>query len=65
MSNLSFENQVAAFNAASTVFCVLGSGLTGLIYSPDKVSVIAPAPEDWGDAFFTDLFSFAMDDLLI
>lgn len=55
MGNLSFDAQVAVFRAASSVFCVLGSGLTGLIYAPDGVNVIAPAPENWGDSFFYPL----------
>jgi hypothetical protein len=55
IEDYSFSAQVALFRAATTVLCVLGSGLTGLIYSPDHVNVVAPAPENWGDSFFYPL----------
>jgi len=50
-----FQAQVAIFRSTQDLFCVLGSGLTNLIYSPDEVNVIAPAPEGWGDSFFYPL----------
>jgi len=54
-SENSFEAQVSLFRAAHEVFCVLGSGLTNVIFSPEYVNVIAPAPEAWGDSFFYPL----------
>ena len=55
LSDLPFLSQVSLFRNASCVFCVLGSGLTNTLYSPDHVNVIAPAPEAWGDSFFYPL----------
>jgi capsular polysaccharide biosynthesis protein len=54
-SEHSFGRQVSLFRSARDVFCVLGSGLTNVIFSPEYVNVIAPAPEAWGDAFFYSL----------
>ncbi len=53
--DLSFAQQVCVMRASAAVFCVLGSGLTGVMYSPDQVTVIAPAPEDWTEQFFYPL----------
>jgi hypothetical protein len=47
-----FVDQVRMFQAAKTVFGVLGSGLTGLIYSPKGVTVLAVGPSDRRDRFF-------------
>ena len=55
LSDLPFLSQVSLFQNASCVFCVLGSGLTNTLYSPDHVKVLAPAPEAWGDSFFYPL----------
>ena len=52
MGHLSFAEQVAAFREAEAVVGVLGSGLTGLIYSPDSVRVMSVAPANWRDVFF-------------
>jgi hypothetical protein len=52
---LSFAQQVAVLRSSSALFCVLGSGLTGVIYSPDHIKVVAPAPVDWKDNFFYPL----------
>lgn len=50
-----FIEQVALFREAKTVFGVLGSNLTGLIYSPLGVRTVSAAPGDWGDCFFHGL----------
>ncbi len=52
MGHVSFVEQVAAFREAEAVFGVLGSGLTGLIYSPDEVRAMSVAPANWRDVFF-------------
>lgn len=52
MAGLSFTEQVRVFRSAEIVFSVLGSGLTGLVYSPDGVKVIAASPSGWSDRFF-------------
>lgn len=49
---LPFLSQVALFRGARRVFGVVGSGLTGLIYAPDGVAVLATGPARWGDRFF-------------
>lgn len=49
---LPFLGQVALFRTARRIFSVIGSGLTGLIYSPDGVEVLAAGPARWGDRFF-------------
>lgn len=49
---LNFAHQVEAFRSAETVFSVLGSGLSGLVYSPRNVRVIAASPNGWSDRFF-------------
>ncbi len=51
-TGLPFVEQVRMFQSATTIFGVLGSGLTGLIYSPNGVNVVAVAPSGWGDDFF-------------
>ncbi len=52
MAPLPFVEQVAAFREAEEVAGVLGSGLTGLIYSPEGVRVLSVAPANWRDVFF-------------
>lgn len=52
VARLPFLQQAAVFRSASTVFGTLGSDLTGLLYAPDHVKVLAVAPGDWGDRFF-------------
>ena len=47
-----FERQRVLFAQARTVFSVLGSGLSGLIFSPPGVRVAAVAPDEFGDRFF-------------
>ena len=49
---LSFLDQVAAFRSAKGLFSVLGSGLSGLVYSPEDAGVATAAPAEWGDDFF-------------
>ncbi len=49
---LNFREQVGVFGSADTVFSVLGSGLTGLIYAPVGVQVASVAPAVFGDRFF-------------
>ena len=55
IGQLPFIEQVALFRAADSVFGVLGSNLTGLIYSPFGVKMISVAAADWGDCFFHGL----------
>jgi len=52
---LSFAQQVCAFRSGTSMVCILGSGLTGVIFSPDQVKIIAPAPENWRNTFFYPL----------
>jgi hypothetical protein len=49
---MTFLDQVRLFQSAKTLFAVIGSGLTGLIYSPGEVRVLAAGPARWGDRFF-------------
>jgi hypothetical protein len=49
---LPFLDQVRMFQSASIVFGVMGSGLTGLIYSPNGVRILVGGPAGWGDRFF-------------
>ena len=48
----SFAEQVAIFRAALTLFSVLGSGLSGLVYSPVGVRMVVASPDSWNDDFF-------------
>jgi Glycosyltransferase 61 len=52
IAQLSFVEQVRTFRNADAVFGTLGSGLTGLIYSPVGVAVTSVAPAIFGDRFF-------------
>lgn len=52
IAQLSFLDQVDAFRHGDTVFGVLGSGLVGLMYSPDAVKVVSAAPGSWADSYF-------------
>ena len=52
MAGRPFADQVNAFRTAEIVFSVLGSGLTGLVYSPDLVQVVAASPSGFSDRFF-------------
>jgi len=49
---LPFLEQVGLFRAATSVVSVLGSGLTGLLYSPEGLAVASLAPDNFGDSFF-------------
>ena len=49
---LPFLEQVGLFRAATSVVSVLGSGLTGLLYSPEGLAVVSLAPDNFGDSFF-------------
>ena len=51
----SFSEQRSLFAGAGTVFSVLGSGLSGLIFSPDKARVLTAAPDRFADRFFYGL----------
>ena len=42
----------SSFRRAHHVLSVLGSGLTGMIYSPDGADVVTLAPSNWSDRFF-------------
>ena len=55
IGTLPFTEQLAMFREATHVFATLGSDLTGLMFSPDHVRVLAAAPEDWCDRFFYGL----------
>lgn len=52
IASLSFLEQVQVFREARVLFSVLGSGLSGLIYSPIGVQVCSVAPSLFGDRFF-------------
>jgi Glycosyltransferase 61 len=52
IAQISFADQVRTFRKADAVFSTLGSGLTGLIYSPIGVAVTSVAPAVFGDRFF-------------
>lgn len=52
---LSFSQQVFLFQHAESIFSVLGSGLAGLLFSPDEIKVVTIRPEQWLDRFFTGL----------
>ena len=47
-----FTEQVSLFKGCETVFGVLGSDLTNLLFSPEGVRVISAAPDTFGDRFF-------------
>jgi capsular polysaccharide biosynthesis protein len=52
VGQMPFIEQVSLFQQASATFGVLGSNLTGLIYSPYGVKSVTVAPGAWGDRFF-------------
>jgi hypothetical protein len=52
IGQMPFVRQVATFRSAKNVFSILGSSLTGLIYSPYGVKVATVAPGAWLDRFF-------------
>jgi hypothetical protein len=52
MSDQPFLNQLAFFRDCHTIFAVQGSGLAGLIYSPEGVNVATAAPSAWDDTYF-------------
>ena len=52
---LDFLDQVTVFASAENIISVLGSGLTGLMYSPEGAKVVTLAPSNWGDLFFFSL----------
>ena len=58
ISAMHFWHQASAFIGADTVFSVLGSGLTGLIYSPLGVRILSVAPGLFADRFF---YALAVD----
>nr|WP_294555572.1 WcbI family polysaccharide biosynthesis putative acetyltransferase [uncultured Rhodopila sp.] len=52
IERLNFRQQVDLYKNADAIACVLGSGLTGLMYAPRGVKVLTMAPGEWGDLFF-------------
>lgn len=52
IGSLDFRAQVQTFSESDVVVSTLGSGLTGLIYSPPGVLVLSLAPYLFGDRFF-------------
>lgn len=52
LGNLDFRDQVKIFSTAGTILSVLGSSLSGLMYSKPHVKVATLAPSHWGDLFF-------------
>jgi len=52
IGRLPFLKQVGLFHAATSVVSVLGSGLSGLLYSPEGLAVASLAPDNFGDSFF-------------
>lgn len=50
-----YSEQVCCFRHATNIVSILGSGLTGLIFSPKHVKVITLAPVGWSDDFFYSL----------
>jgi tetratricopeptide (TPR) repeat protein len=52
IERLTFPQQVDLYKNADAIACVLGSGLTGLMYAPRGVKVLTMAPGEWGDSFF-------------
>lgn len=57
IADLTFEEQVCVFKESRTVVSVLGSGLTGLMYSPPGVRVASMSPSHFADRFFYGLIS--------
>jgi hypothetical protein len=55
VAHLDFMDQVRLFARAENIVSVLGSGLAGLLYSPEGVKVLTLAPSNWGDLFFFSL----------
>lgn len=54
-ARMPFVAQAATFRDATAVAAVLGSAMTGLLYSPAGVKVLSMAPADFGDRFFYGL----------
>jgi tetratricopeptide (TPR) repeat protein len=52
IEDMNFRDQVDLFRSAERIVAVLGSNLTGLLYSPEHVKVLTLAPREWRDAFF-------------
>ncbi|HSU07368.1 MAG TPA: glycosyltransferase family 61 protein [Acetobacteraceae bacterium] len=52
IGNLSFRAQVSIFQQAAAIVSVLGSGLTGLMYTPPGVKIATLCPIGWADDFF-------------
>jgi len=55
VAHLDFVDQVRLFANCEKVISVLGSGLAGLIYAPQRVKVATLAPSHWSDLFFFSL----------
>jgi hypothetical protein len=49
---LTFQEQVSHFKAAKVIFGVYGSGLSGIIHSPQGIGVVACGPANWGDSYY-------------
>ena len=52
---MTFPEQIELYKTARRLFTVLGSSLTGLIYSPPRVGIAAASPAGFTDGFFTGL----------
>lgn len=52
IEQLNFRQQVDLFRNSSAIACVLGSGLSGLMYAPRGIQILTIAPGEWGDLFF-------------
>lgn len=52
IASLSFLEQVRLFRESAMVASIIGSGMTGLIYSPPGVEVISLSPPQWVDNTF-------------
>lgn len=49
---ISFPEQVQLFRRSASVASIIGSGLSGLIYSPPGVGIISFSPPEWADKTF-------------
>jgi capsular polysaccharide biosynthesis protein len=52
IADLNFTDQISVFAQARSIFSILGSSLSGLIYADEGVDVIAAAPARFADRFF-------------
>jgi hypothetical protein len=52
VGTIPFQEQIHLFSTASIVVGVLASGLTGLLFSPDRVRALSFAPQGYINTFF-------------